>query len=169
MRLLIGNIIALIASLIFVYSGILKKKNKILIAQGIQKGLSTISNIILKGYAGAVIHALSLIRNILCYFGKLNVLAKIIITILTIVLTLIFNNLGIIGIVPLVASLLYLWFMDTKDIIRFKCLLLITIASWAVYDINVKSYTSFVFNVFSTITTIISIVEIKCEKKKIKN
>ena len=31
MRLIIGNIIALIASLLFVYSGILKKKKKILI------------------------------------------------------------------------------------------------------------------------------------------
>jgi len=124
MRLLIGNIVALIASFIFVYSGILKKKNKILIAQGIQKGLSTISNIILKGYAGAVIHAISLVRNILCYYGKLNVLAKIIITILTVVLTIIFNNLGLIGIIPLVASFLYLWFMDTKDIVKFKYLLL---------------------------------------------
>ncbi len=168
MRLLIGNIIALIASLIFVYSGILKKKNKILIAQGIQKGLSTISNIILKGYAGAVIHAISLVRNILCYYGKLNVLAKIIITILTVVLTLIFNNLGLIGIIPLVASLLYLWFMDTKDIVKFKYLLLVTIVSWAIYDLSVKSYTSFAFNIFSAITTIISVIQINNKKKIIK-
>ena len=63
MRLIIGNIIAFIASLLFVYSGILKKKKKILIVQIIQKGFSAISNIVLKGYSGAVVHFISFIRN----------------------------------------------------------------------------------------------------------
>ena len=92
MRLIIGNIIALIASLLFVYSGILKQKKKILIVQIIQKGLSSISNVILKGYSGAVVHLISLIRNILCYYDKLYLIVKIVISIITIVLTIIFNN-----------------------------------------------------------------------------
>ncbi len=155
MRLIIGNIIALLASLLFVYSGILKQKNKILIAQSIQKGLSTISNIVLKGYSGAIIHVISLIRNLLCYYEKLNIVSKIIITLITIALTIIFNNLGLIGLLPLISSLIYLWFMDVKDIVKFKYLMLITIILWGIYDLTVKSYTSFEFNVFSAITIII--------------
>ena len=165
MRLVIGNVIALIASLLFVYSGILKKKDKILIAQSIQKALSTISNIVLRGYSGAITHAISLVRNILCYYDKLNIFVKIIITILTIVLTFIFNNLGIIGLLPLISSLLYLWFMDTKDIVKFKYLMIITIVLWGIYDLTIKSYTSFAFNIFSLVTTIISIVQIKKKKE----
>ena len=161
MRLIIGNIIALVASLLFVYSGILKKKQKILIVQIIQKAFSAISNIVLKGYSGAIVHAISLIRNILCYFDKLNLFVKIIISIITIVLTFIFNNTGIIGVLPLVSSLIYLWFMDTKDIIKFKYLMLITIILWGIYDLTIDSYTSFAFNIFSSITTIISIIQIK--------
>ncbi len=160
MRLIIGNIIALVASILFVYSGILKKKQKILIVQIVQKAFSAISNIVLKGYSGAVVHAISLIRNVLCYFDKLNFFVKIIISIITIVLTVLFNNTGIIGILPLVSSLIYLWFMDTKDIIKFKYLMLITIILWGIYDLTIDSYTSFVFNIFSSITTIISIIQI---------
>ena len=164
MSLIIGNTLALIASLLFVYSGILKRKDKILITQSIQKALSTLSNIVLKGYSGAITHALSFIRNILCYYDKLNILVKIIITILTIILTLLFNNLGVIGLLPLISSILYLWFMDIKDIIKFKYLMLITIVLWGIYDLTIKSYTSFIFGIFSAITTIISIVQIKIKK-----
>ena len=166
MRLIIGNILALIASLLFVYSGILKKKDKILIAQSIQKGLSTISNIVLEGYPGAITHAVSLIRNILCYYDKLNIVIKVIITIITICLSLIFNNLGLIGILPLLSSIIYLWFMDIKDIVKFKYLMLITIVLWGIYDFTIKSYTSFVFGIFSAITTVISIVQIKHKNAK---
>ena len=165
MRLIVGNIIALLASLLFAYSGILKKKQKILIVQIIQKALSTISNIILKGYSGAIVHAISLIRNIICYYDKLSFIVKVIISLLTIILTFIFNNVGIIGILPLISSLIYLWFMDTKDIIKFKYLMLITIILWGIYDLTIKSYTSFAFNVFSGITTLISIVQIKKNNK----
>ena len=49
MKLIIGNIVALIASLIMVYSGYLKQKKKILYVQTIQIGLSVLSNIILGG------------------------------------------------------------------------------------------------------------------------
>ena len=165
MRLIIGNILALIASLLFVYSGILKKKNKIIIAQSIQKALSTISNIVLKGYSGAIVHAISFIRNILCYYEKLYLSVKIIITIITIILTYLFNNLGLIGILPLISSILYLWFMDIKDIVKFKYLMLSTILLWGIYDFTVQSYTSFLFNIISAIATIISIIQVKNKKK----
>ena len=165
MRLIIGNIIALIASLLFVYSSVLKKKKKILIAQIIQKGLSSISNVILKGYSGAVVHFISLIRNVLCYYDKLYLFVKIVISIITIILTVIFNNMGLIGILPLISSLIYLWFMDTKDIIKFKYLMLITIILWGIYDLTIKSYTSFGFNAFSAIATILSIIQIQKKNK----
>ena len=47
MLLIIGNIIALTASLLMVYSGILKEKKKILYVQTVQIGLSVVSNIVL--------------------------------------------------------------------------------------------------------------------------
>ena len=48
-NLLVGNIIAFIASILMVYSGLLKQKQKILYFQTIQFGLAVISNIIFGG------------------------------------------------------------------------------------------------------------------------
>ena len=66
MLLIIGNIIALTASLLMVYSGILKEKKKILYVQTVQIGLSVVSNIVLGGLTGAIINAIS-IYNSSCY------------------------------------------------------------------------------------------------------
>lgn len=67
MLLIIGNVIALIAALMMVYSGVLNSKKKILFIQTIQIGLSVISNIILGGITGAIINSISLVRNIMIW------------------------------------------------------------------------------------------------------
>ena len=99
-KIIIGNIVALIASLIMVYSGIIKTKNKIVYIQGIQIGLSVISNAILGGITGAIINALNFVRNILCYKDRL----------------------GLIGILPLISTVVYLWLMN---IIKHQVILLL--------------------------------------------
>ena len=77
--LLLGNIIALIASILMVYSGIIKNKKKIIYVQSIQIGLFIISNLVLNGISGVIINSLNFVRNILCYKDKLDIKLKIII------------------------------------------------------------------------------------------
>ena len=161
MTVVIGNIIALLASLAMVYAGIVKKKKKILYVQSIQIGLFVISNLILNGISGAIINAISFVRNILCYKNKLGLKEKIIITLLSIVLTLYFNNLGLVGLLPLIASVSYIWFMTINDVVKFKILMIFTIVLWCIYDIMIKSYTSCVFDIFTILVTFISILKIK--------
>ena len=103
--LVIGNLIALIASILMLYSGYIKKKQKIILVQTIQIGLSVLSNIVLGGITGAIINALSLIRNILCYKDKLNKIWKVVLILLSAILTLTFNNLGLVGLLPLVSTI----------------------------------------------------------------
>ena len=159
--ILIGNVIALVASLLMVYSGFLKKKKNILYVQTVQIGLSVVSNIVLGGITGAIINALSCIRNILCYKDKLDIKAKIIITILAVILSFVFNNLGVIGLFPLISTVLYIWLMNTKDVIKFKLLIIITMVIWFVYDLYIKSYTSAIFDFANIIANIIAIAQIK--------
>ena len=159
--LILGNIVALVASIIMVYSGTLKGKKKILYVQSVQIGLSVISNILLKGISGAIINALSFIRNILCYKEKLGIKEKIIITVLALILTLLFNNLGFIGILPLISTILYLWFMTVNDVVKFKILIIITMLLWCVYDFTIKSYTSSVFDILTVITNLYAIIKLK--------
>ena len=89
-NIIIGNIIALIASLLMVFSGLEKKKEKMIYLQTVQIGLATISNIVLGGITGAVINALSCIRNILCYKNMLKFKEKILIVSLSVLFSFIF-------------------------------------------------------------------------------
>lgn len=161
MFLIIGNIIALIASLLMVYSGILKEKKKILYIQTVQIGLSVISNIVLGGITGAIINAISMIRNIICYKEKLGFKERILITILSITLSLKFNNLGIIGFLPVVSTITYVWLMNIKDVKKFKLLIAFTMLLWLIYDIFIKSYTSAIFDFMTLIANVITIFQIK--------
>ena len=159
--LIIGNIVALIGSILMVWSGYLKEKRKILYIQTVQIGMFVISNIILGGISGAIINFISFIRNILSYKDKLDMKWKILITILSIGLTLYFNNKGLIGYLPLISMIIYVWYMNVKDVVNFKYLLIFTMLMWLVYDFYVMSYTSSCFDIVCIILNIVSIVEIK--------
>lgn len=163
-NIIIGNIIALIASILMVYSGMLKQKNKILHFQTVQIGLSVISNIVLGGITGAIINALSLIRNILCYKDKLGLKEKIVITILATILTLKFNNLGYIGLLPLISTVSYVWLMNIKDVKKFKWLIVFTMLMWFIYDVVIKSYTSAIFDFMNIVANIVTLFQIKSVK-----
>ena len=163
-NIIIGNIIALIASILMVYSGMLKQKKKILHFQTVQIGLSVISNIVLGGITGAIINALSLIRNILCYRDKLGLKEKIVITFLSIILTLKFNNLGCIGLLPLISTVSYVWLMNIKDVKKFKWLIVFTMLMWLIYDVVIKSYTSAIFDFMNIVANIVTLFQIKSVK-----
>jgi hypothetical protein len=165
-NLIIGNLIALIASLIMLWSGYIKNKKKILFFQTIQIGLSVISNIVLGGITGAIINAISFVRNIICYKDKLNKKWKVILIILSAGLTLYFNNLGLIGLLPLVSTIAYILLMDIKDVIKFKNLIIFTMTMWLIYDIYIMSYTAAVFDFGTIIANVISIYQIKNKNKK---
>lgn len=160
----IGNIIALIASLMMVYTGFLKNKKNIIFLQTIQILLYTLGNFLLNSIPGAIINILNCIRNILCYENKLGKKEKIIITILSIALTLKFNNLGIIGYLPGIISISFIWLMTTKDVIKFKILIIATTILWLIHDIYIGLYTSAVFDFASIIANFISIYNIKTKK-----
>lgn len=167
-NIVVGNIIAFIASILMVYSGILKEKKKILYVQTAQIGLFAISNLILGGITGAIINTLGCIKNILCYKDKLWLKEKIIITLLAVILSLVFNDFGVIGLLPLVNTVFYMWLMNTKDVIKFKILIIFTVILWLIYDFSIKSYTSVVFdfmNVFANVIAIIQIIKNKRERK----
>lgn len=164
--IIIGNIIALIASIIMVYSGFLKQRKTILYFQTIQIGLSVLSNIVLGGITGAIINALSCVRNILCYKNKLDLKSKIILIFLATTLSLMFNNLGVIGLLPVISTITYILLMNTKDIIKFKWLIIFTMLMWLIYDLFIKSYTSAIFDFMNIVANIISIIQIRLQNKK---
>ena len=158
--IIIANIIALFAALLSIAIGFIKSREKIILIQTIQFTSFTISNFILGGFSGAIANAIGIIRNILSYKEKLTKIAIILIIAVSIILTLYFNNLGIIGFLPLINTVIYTLFINQKDPLKFKILLLLTFILWFIYDINIKSYTSAFFDLTSAIAAIFSAFQI---------
>lgn len=120
-----------------------------------------ISDLVLGGITGAIINAISLIRNILCYKNKLGTKAKIFITFINVILCVLFNNLGLIGFLPLINTVAYIWLMTTKNVRKFKLLIAFTMLMWLIYDITIKSYTSALFDFLNLSANLLTFFKIK--------
>ena len=165
MTIIVGNIIALIASVLMIFVSSSKNKKKIIIYQTVQVALLALSTLILGGIAGAIINAITIIRNILCYNNKLTNTNIFIISISIIVLSLSFNNLGYIGLLPLISTVLYTMSINTKSTIKLKSMILLNMICWGIYDFIIMSYTSAIFEFIATITSIITIYQLLKEKE----
>lgn len=168
MTLMLGNLIAFIASILMVIVNYSKNKKNIIFLQTIQISLFVISNIILGGITGAIINAFNVIRNILCYKNKLTKTNIIIILAIVTILSICFNNLSLIGLLPLLSTIIYTIFMNTKSTIKLKLLILLSMILWAIYDFTIMSYTSGIFDILGALASIISIYQLKVNKKQYK-
>ena len=132
--------------------------------------IAVISNLVLGSFSGMISNLIGCMRNILCYKNKLGLKEKVIICIVLIVFTVYFNNLGFIGYLPLLSTVLYTMFIDIKNITAFKWLIVVTLLMWVVHDLYIKSYVYVLFDLGAIITNLISIIEIKIlDKKKSSN
>ena len=156
-QIVIGNIVAFIGCILMVYTGLIKEKKKIIFVQTIQIGFLIASNLILGGITGAIINSISCVRNIICYKDRLGKKGKIILVAISAALSLYFNNLGIIGLLPLVSTISYTLLMDMKDVIKFKILIIFTLILWFIYDIFIMSYSSASFDFLFIIINVIAI------------
>lgn len=165
-QIIIGNVIAFVASILMVYSGYIKIKEKIIFWQTIQIFLSVVSNIVLGGITGAIINALSCVRNILCYKNKLDKKAKVILIILSIGISIVFNNIGWIGLLPVISTVLYILFMDIKDVRLFKYLTIVTMIMWMWYDFYIKCYVAGIFDFLCVAANIIALIQLRMKGSK---
>lgn len=165
MSLIIANAIDLLAAIVQVSSGAIKEKTKILIVQTVQLLMQGISMLLLGGVTGAINNVLSCLRNYLCYKDKLNLVWKIIIVVISAALTLIFNEQGLLGILPAVVCTIYIFLMDIKDLIGFKWLTTLSFLPWMFYHFMLGSYVGAAFDAATIITNAITLFTMIRNKK----
>jgi hypothetical protein len=162
-NILLGNILAFIGTSFMVISGYIKDNKRFFIIQDLELFFLTISNLVLGGYTGALVSAFGIIRNTLCYKNKLNKKMRIIIVVIQTVACLIANNLGVIGLFPLFAVILYTLFITT-DSKKLKIINATTLVFWAIYDFYIKAYTAGIFDILTIITCLIGLYRLNKDK-----
>ena len=165
MTVIIANVIDFLAALIQVGSGSIKKKTKILVVQIIQLLMQAVSMLLLGGVTGAVSNVLSCYRNYLCYKEKLNVWWKAALIAASVVLTILLNDQGWLGLIPVVVCTVYILLMDMKDPIKFKLLVTLSFLPWLVYHFAIQAYVGAIFDAATVITNGITLYMMIREKK----
>ena len=166
MTVILANIIDLVAAFIQVASGSIKKKTKILAAQIIQMLMQAGSMLLLGGVTGAINNVLSCFRNYLCYKERLNTIWKAILIGASVGMTILFNDQGLLGIVPAAVCTIFIIFMDVKDPVKFKLLVTLSFVPWMFYHFILRSYVGAIFDVATIIMNAITLFSMIKEKNK---
>ena len=114
-NVVIGNGCSLLAMVTDSLSASQKTAKRVLWVQNLSQLIYCIGVIFLKGYSAAVQNVVSIIRNVIAIKEVKSKTLEWIVVALGVVLGLCFNNLGLVGLLPIVANLQY-----TLAVFRFK-------------------------------------------------
>lgn len=162
---LLGNIITFAAAILMVCIGLIKEKNKMILAQCVQFALYAAANFVLGGVMGAVTNFVSMARNIVSVKREFDLKWKIVFSVVQLGLGIAANNEGFLGWLPIIAALSLTWLLDTKDEIVLKGIFMFGQVLWVFYDLRHKNYVGVFFDVFSFVTNIIGIKMIMKDRK----
>lgn len=157
-KLLIGNALSLLGSVMMVSIGLIKDKKRILLMQCVQFFPLAMGNLVLGAYTGIISGVSSLLRNLVCFFFPYTLPIKIGFLALQIIPAIFANQVGWIGWLPIASTCLFTWFLGLKDERHFKLLLLVTQLFWCVYDLWFLNYASFVFDILTVLTCTLSLL-----------
>ena len=123
--------------------------------------------LLLGGITGAVSNVLSCVRNYLCYKEKLNKLWKGVLIAASVIMTILLNDQGWLGVIPVVVCTVYILLMDMKDPIKFKLLVTLCFLPWLVYHFALQAYVAAIFDAASVITSGVTLIVMMKEKKTV--
>lgn len=156
--LIIGNLFSLLSVMCLAVSVVKKNKNDLVLWQLWSIVFSVFSCFALRAYAALITCITDLIRNILAYKNRLTFQLTSILVILSIVIGLIINNLGWIGLLAIIASASYTIFMyTTKDEQQMRWALLLNQSLWFIHSLYIQSYPSAITEFILSVWTLIQI------------
>ena len=162
-RIVIGNICSVLAMGTDSISSTQKTATRVLWVQTLSQLIYFIGTLVLKGYSGAVQNAISLVRNLVAIKKIESKILEWTFVALGVVLGLIFNNLGWMGLLPIVANLLYTLavFRFKENEIALKTAFLISVLLFAFFNLAIFNFVGFCTNLFVALTTIIFLLKKK--------
>ncbi len=163
--LLLGNIAAFIGCVIMVAIGLIKKKEHILTAQCFQFAFMGLGNLALGATAGFISNLVSIVRNLVFTRIRPTFALKIGFIAVQALLTLLIGGTALIEWLPVIAVVVYTWFLDIKNAVAFKLMIIGTQLLWTVYDLYYQNYVAFTFDLLTMVSTVIGIIRIKKEKR----
>ena len=165
-EIIIGNIASIGAMICDSYSGTRRTRRDMLIAQIFSQFFYIASSLVLKAYSATTQNVVTVFRNLVAIKKDPSKKVAIFFTALPVVLGLIFNNRGLMGLLPIVANLEYsiIMFACPKNVNAIKLALIINCSLFAVFNFYVLNFVSAIASIIISVTTAISLYKSKKEK-----
>lgn len=161
---LLGNMVSLIGAFVMIAIGFVKKKNQILWLQCVQFGIMGFGNLLLGGITGVISNGVCIVRNLLSLKVPFTMPWKLLFIGIQGVLSLQFNQAGLVGWLPFAAACVFTFCLDTRNETVLKVVIIVGQAFWGIYDASMSNYTAMVFDILAILTNGISIYSMKTGK-----
>jgi hypothetical protein len=144
--------------ILMVAIGFVRKKERVISLQCFQFGLLGLSNLILGATSGFISGLVSVARNLIFPRTKGGLLLKLLFINVQVLLTLLMGMDGLISLLPLLAGVLFTWFIDTKSDGQLKVVIICAQVLWAVYDAYYRNYVAFSFDLMTIVANVVGIL-----------
>lgn len=159
----IGNLCSLCAMITDSISSTRKTAKGVLMVQNVSQVFYFIGSIVLEGYSSAVQNAVSFLRNTLAIANVQSKWVQWVMVALGVGLGVYFNNLGLVGWLPIIANFIY-----TVSVFRFsdnetalKISFVICVGMFCVFNAFILNFVGVASNFFVLVTALISLLKKK--------
>lgn len=143
MNIFIGNIISLTAAGFMISSGVMKDRNRLFLFQTINALLLILASLFFKSYAGIAALTATAVRNYAIYKDVYNKKVMTVCFVFTVLFGLLFNNRGLLGILPIIATGEYtVCSYYFKSIKETKISLIINLSLWVIYSFCIFDFST---------------------------
>lgn len=159
-NILIGNIISFAAAIFLAVSCVVKSRKQIFILQFMNCAVLAVASYFFGSYAAITTLALCCIRNIFIMKDKFSVPVMTVILILVIACGILTNNRGIIGLLPVIATVEYtICCHYITDVGKTRISILINEAIWIIYSFLVLDFSTAITDIIVVTVDIVSIAK----------
>lgn len=161
MNILIGNIISLIAGIFIILSMWVNDEKKAYKYQFLNAFILIISSVFFLSWTGVTTMAIAAARNAMVYYDKLTFNGTIFFIVISVVLGLLVNTLGFVGLLPIIAIIqITLCNYYLKTIKSIKTSFIINSAIYVVYFLAILDFSSATIESITALIGLVSLVRL---------
>lgn len=160
-EVIVGNICSLGAMVTDSISGTRKTRAQMLAVQIISQLFYGAGSIILKGYSSTAQNLVAILRNLAAMKNIKSKTVEWVLILLGVALGLIFNNRGLLGILPVAANLEYsvAVFKFKNNEKGLKLAFIINMLAYSVFSFAIMNYVGFAANIVVAVTTAVALIK----------